>query len=278
MRSGSGTESLPILLRWCGGKGRLLAELVSRLPLDFVTRRYVEPFLGGGALFFSLQPRDALIGDSNEELINMYRWVRDTPEFVLVALAQHAATHNKDRYYGLRAAFNGAQLKGTAAQAALFIYLNRTCFNGLWRVNKKGAFNVPWGDRSADQICESNVLRSAAAVLQGVQLESADFAAVLEACGIADFVYMDPPYLQAGDHDFTNYTPGGFDYADHVELAKACRALHERGAKFMLSNSDTPATRELYAGFRIEAVTGRNSVGAAAESRKDRLEIIVRNY
>lgn len=268
---------VPVCIRWAGGKRKMLGEIGKRLPSDIAKRRYREPFLGGGAVFFAVQPEEAILSDANVDLINMYTWIRDDPEQVIDQLEVHAEQNRESRYYALRELFNSRDLEGTAAQAALFIYLNKTCFNGLWRVSKHG-FNVPWGKLKAPNICEPQRLREASRALKGVELRAVDFVFACQDAGIRDFVYLDPPYIPTSPTSFTTYTKGGFGIDEHRQLAEVCRRLHARGALFLLSNSDTELSRSLYQGFRIDVVESRSNVSASAKGRGVVTELLISNY
>lgn len=271
-------RDIPTFLSWVGGKRKLLSEICSRLPDDFMRRRYCEPFLGGGAVFFALQPKHALLADANKYLIGAYAAIRYVPDGVIAHLEPHVAAHSKKHYYGVRELLrSGAYAPDSPAGAALFLYLNKTCFNGLWREGPKG-FNVPWGDRPDANIFDAATIRAASEALQTCDIRPLSYRDSLATLGVNDFVYMDPPYVPEKPSSFTKYVAGGFTEQDHVDLATACRGLHTRGAKFMLSNSDTARARELYDGFRIETISSSTSVGATAARRGKKTEILVRNY
>jgi DNA adenine methylase len=260
------------IVKWVGGKTRLLPELVTRVPQGY--RRYFEPFAGGAALFFRLAPSEAVLSDANADLMAMYAAVRDDVEAVIDCLRIHQAVHSKAHYYEVRENWNRRQIvEGwtPAGRAAVFIYLNKTCFNGLWRVNSDGAFNVPMGDYKNPPICNADVLRTASRALQATTLQSGDYRQVLLGAQAGDFVYLDPPY----DDTFNAYTSdGAFDQA---QLAETARELTARGCRVLLSNSDTPRVRSLYADFAIEVVRNHRSVNADAAGRGDVDELIITN-
>ena len=264
------------IVKWVGGKSRLLGELLSRTPNDYL--RYHEPFVGGAALFFALAPRQALLSDANPELVNVYRSVRDEVEQVILALAKHRVEHDEDHYYATRERWNAGKASSPAARAAAFIYLNKTCYNGLWRVNSKGGFNVPMGRYEDPPILDADGLRAASRALAGIGLKHAGFADVLETATPGDFVYFDPPYDPVSDtSDFTAYTMGGFGKAQQEQLAHVFRELHGRGCAVMLSNSDTPLIRKLYAGFRLDKVFCARAINSKADARGAVAELIVTN-
>lgn len=256
------------LLKWAGGKARLLPELVARMPAAF--GRYYEPFAGGAALFFALRPERAVLGDSCGALIATYRAVAASPEAVTAELERHRAAHSPEHYYAVREQWNTAQLDG-AEHAAALLYLNRTCYNGLWRVNRGGAFNVPVG-RYRDPLAGlGGRVAAAAPALARAELRASDYRAVLDDARRGDFVYLDPPY----DGTFTAYTPSAFGEADQAELAFEIRALAKRGVHVMASNADTPRIRALYAGLRIDRVRCGRAINSDASRRGAVDEVIV---
>jgi len=264
-------------MKWIGGKHRLVAKLEDLLPADFRQRRYVEPFVGGGALFFHLAPKRALLADTNEHLITTYIQVRDDLPNVIKHLERHSRLHNKSHYYTVRDRFNAGQ--GSAAErAAMVLYMNRVCFNGVWRVNKAGAFNVPMGDYKKPQICDEPRLQACADALAGKQLLVSDFLTLGKSIRPKDFVYFDPPYMPLNADSFRSYSSSGFHLDDQVALRDLFADLDARGAKLMLSNSDTPATRDLYARWRVTTVSTPRSVSQDASKRGTVTELVVRNY
>lgn len=260
-------------LKWAGGKGQLLPQFSALVPTRF--DRYHEVFLGGGALFFGLEPKRARLTDLNEELIDCYRAVRDDVEGVITALRAHK--YDKEHFYRVRD-MNPRRLS-PQKRAARMIFLNKSAFNGLYRVNSQGRFNVPFGRYKNPQICDAENLRACSKVLAGVELEVADFSAVLDHAKKGDFVYFDPPYVPVSDTAyFTAYSPGGFGWHDQQRLADVFRALAKRGVKVMLSNSDTPEVHELYAGFRIETVAATRRINSQANGRGKIGELVVMSY
>jgi len=264
------TEAQPFL-KWAGGKAQLLPELVKYVPEAY--GRYVEPMVGGGALFFHLQPQRAMLADLNGELINCYEVVRDHVQDLIKAL--HAYVNEEGFYYQVReqdpAALEPVQ------RAARTIYLNKTCYNGLYRVNKKGKFNVPFGRRKNPVICDEVNLRAAHRVLQGVELICADYKDLLrEYAQPGDFVYLDPPYYPAGGYaDFKRYTKEFFYEEDHIELRDEVCRLVEMGCWVLLTNSNTEFVRKLYEGFDYEVVDTRRSISSKASTRKGQDLIVV---
>jgi DNA adenine methylase len=265
-------------VKWAGGKGRLLAQLEPLLPPAVEQRRHVEPFLGGGAMFFSRRPERALLSDVNPALIRTYRAVQRDVSGVIAALRRLAARHDKDHFYETRDRYNRLTL-GPAEHAATFIYLNKTCFNGLHRVNRRGEFNVPYGRYEKPRILDEAVLRAASRAFAAAELEIAGFEALIERARPGDFIYFDPPYAPVSSTaNFTSYAQNGFAHEDQARLADVYRALDRRGCRLMLSNSDVPAIHELYAAFRIDLVAAPRAISCNAAKRKAVTEVVVRNY
>lgn len=258
-------------VKWAGGKQALALQLLARFPGQF--ERYFEPFLGGGALFFALRPSRAVLGDANAWLVQTYATLRDDCAAVIAALQRLPNT----RADFLRIRAEELEPLAPAERAARFIYLNKTCFRGLFRVNAGGRFNVPYGAyqrRTHDPL----VLNAVARALRGIELVASDFATTLAAAGPGDFVYLDPPYWKLGGWaDFNRYTPGRFTAADHERLAAACRDLDARGVRFVLSNSDVDPVRALFRGWQIEPIAARREI-CLDSSRRDVQELVIRNF
>lgn len=270
-------ESARPFLKWAGGKSQLLSELVCRVPEKF--DRYFEPMLGGGALFFGLRPERAVLGDLNAELINAYLVVRDKVESLITQLGAHK--HNKKYYYKIRNADREAAYWtwSDVERAARLIYLNRTCFNGLYRVNSRGHFNVPFGEYKRPRIVHEELLRSCSAALQGVTLVVGGFEDAVADARAGDFVYFDPPYHPlTKTANFTSYVKGGFNDDDQLALRTLCAELDERGVKWMVSNSYNEVMARLWAGFRLEIVEASRAINSKGEGRGKVKELIVRNW
>jgi DNA adenine methylase len=266
------SQALPVL-KWAGGKGRLISDLVARLPTQF--DRYFEAFFGGGALFFWLQPLNAQISDINADLIQLYRCVRDHVETLIEDLKRHP--YEKNYYYAMRS-LNPKTL-APVARAGRMIYLNRTCFNGLYRVNRRGQFNVPFGRYKNPVICQEDRLRAVSSVLQDVDIDHRCFRTALDAAKAGDFVYFDPPYLPVSrTANFTSYTSRSFTVDDQIDLSALFASLDARGVRCMLSNSDTPLIRELYGDYQIDVVMAPRAISRSANGRGPVAELIVRNY
>ncbi|MBZ5978626.1 MAG: DNA adenine methylase [Leuconostoc gelidum] len=267
-------------MKWVGGKRQLLPELAKYVPEHFGT--YFEPFLGGGAFLLALSPEHAVINDFNPELVVSWMIVRDRPEELLKQLKQHQLNHSKEYYLHLRAADRDGRLeKMTLVQrAARFIYMNKTGFNGLWRVNKKGQNNVPFGSYKNPNISDKDTIKPAARYLNDAQITitNADFEKAILDAQTGDFVYFDPPYIPISEtSSFTAYS-SDFGYDQQVRLRDVFVALHQKGVHVMLSNSDVPLIEKLYGhidGIVIEHVSVTHMVAAKASSRKKVGEVIV---
>ncbi|MBX3248821.1 MAG: DNA adenine methylase [Myxococcales bacterium] len=266
-------------VKWVGGKGRLLSQLAPLMPPGVERMRHVEPFVGGGALFFARAPKRALLADVNPDLVGTYEAIRDEVETVLRALARLAALpHESEQFYELRERYNaGGQSK--AERAALFIYLNKTCFNGLHRVNRAGHFNVPFGRYKNPRILDADGLRVASHALKGAKIVRDSFEGLLRNARPGDFVYFDPPYEPVSrTASFTGYAQDGFSQADQERLRDVFAALDRRGCKLMLSNSDVPFIRELYGRWNIDVIHAARAINCDPSGRGKVAEVVVRNY
>jgi DNA adenine methylase len=269
-------------LKWAGGKTQLLGPIAARLP-ERVDGTYFEPFLGSGAVFFHLRGAGRLVGDvrlsdANPLLVAAFVAVRDEPDAVVAHLEEHRARHAADarrHYYAVRA----DEPATAAARAARLLYLNKTCYNGLWRVNSRGRFNVPIGRYVRPAILDEANLRAASAALAGTSIRCEPFERALAKAGAGDAVYLDPPYepLNATS-SFTAYTAARFGRDDQERLADACRRIADRGAAFLLSNSDHRFLRDLYRerGFLVETVSARRAINSVAGKRGAVKELLVR--
>ncbi len=266
------------IVKWAGGKTKLLPELTKRMPQQY--RRYFEPFFGGGALYFHTQPKVAILGDYNRDLVNMYRCVAWNVEAVIHRLRRHRKAHDHDYYYAMRKAWNDSERTwGSVDRAAGFIYLNKTCFNGLWRVNKKGLFNVPMGRYKDPQIFNDTKMRATSALLRHAELHTGSYKDCVDQAAAGDFVYFDPPYDPINKTaKFVSYTEANFSDDDQAELARIARGLADRGCAVMLSNHDTPFIRQLYKGFVVERVMCPRAINSKGGSRGKVAEVVIRNY
>jgi len=252
------------ILKWAGGKTQMLGDLLPKVPPSY--GRYIEPFFGGGAMFFALQPERAIIADSNPELINLYRQVSEHVEDVIYQLKKYENT--PEIFYKVRG--QDWTMLPEAEAAARTIFLNKTCYNGLYRVNKKGQFNVPFGKYKNPKICDEDGLRAASNALKKAEIVCGDYLIVLERYAQpGDFVFLDPPYLPISEYsDFKRYTKEQFYEEDHVELAKMVMTLHERGCHIVLTNSNHPLVHELYAPFTIDVIQTKRHISCNDSTRK----------
>ncbi|MDD6088465.1 MAG: DNA adenine methylase [Desulfovibrionaceae bacterium] len=268
-------------VKWAGGKKQLLKMLEARMPQTY--QRYYEPFIGGGALFLDLQPADAVINDINEQLLNIYRQLQTDAEIVIARLSQlDAESCNRERYALLRERYNQKIMNHEldAECAALMIWINKHCFNGLYRVNSKGLFNVPFNERRDGASMDADNLRRIGEYLKkaNIEIRRGDFETACNDVDDGDFVYFDSPYMPINETaNFTSYAKEGFSLEDHQRLAQLFRRLDTLGAKVMLSNHNVPLVHELYQGYNIEPVDVRRSINRDASKRVGN-EIIVTNF
>lgn len=266
-------------IKWVGGKRQLLPELQKRLPKTF--NNYFEPFIGGGALLFHLKPQNAFINDYNHELTNLYEVVRDSVEDLIKDLKKHK--NDSEYYYDVRAWDRNKRSyskRSHIKKASRFIFLNRTGFNGLYRVNKNGEHNVPFGKYKNPNYCDAENLIACSEYLQSVKIFNEDFEKVIkENIQKGDFVYFDPPYVPVNKtSSFTSYTDQGFDRDMQIRLRDLCLYIDSIGGKFMLSNSYTSFVKDLYKDFKIEKIKAKRVVNSKGSGRGDVFEVVVRNY
>ncbi len=260
-------------LKWVGGKGQLLLELRKSYPKK--TGCYHEPFVGGGAVFFDLLPKRAILSDANKELIDCYRVVRNNLGALIKLLKLHV--YERDCYYEMRG--RDPNDLDRVSRAARTIYLNKTGFNGLYRVNSKGEFNVPFGRHKNPRICDEKNLRGCSAVLGDVKIKRSVFKKVLDVAEKGDFVYFDPPYIPLSNTSyFTAYQRNGFGMTNQEELADVFDALAARGVNVMLSNSDVPWMHERYRDHRIRSIQAKRLVNSKSSGRGPVGEVIVTSY
>ena len=265
-------------LKWAGGKSQLISQYTPHLPHSFTN--YYEPFLGGGAVFFHLYNKyphiSSYLTDINPELINAYCCVRDQVEQLIAIVEQHQQQHSQEYYYQVRATDGNTAVE----QAARMIYLNKTCFNGLYRENSQGKFNVPLGRYKNPKICQPDLLRSVSAALQSVHLEVKPFTAVLEyAKSTDDFVYFDPPYYPlSATSNFTAYSRYSFNETAQIRLRNTFVELATRGVKVMLSNSTSPFIEKLYSGFTIHQILATRAINSNANKRGKIFELLITSY
>lgn len=262
-------------IKWAGGKSQLLPSMAPFFPPKAQISRYFEPFLGGGAVFFHLQHPRSFLSDSNASLVELYDIVKNHVEELIKALKVHRNEH--DYFYEIRSQ-DPAKLSAIR-RAARFIFLNKTCFNGLYRVNGKGEFNVPFGKYKNPAICDADGLRAASMALKHATITNADYQSVLDKARPTDFIYLDPPYHPLSKtSSFTSYTSDKFGEGEQKELANVYRELANRGCFVMLSNSDTPLIREIYKDFHIYEIQASRAINSKPEGRGKITELLIINY
>jgi DNA adenine methylase len=264
-------------VKWVGGKSQLLPELLSRIPENYGS--YFEPFVGGGALFFALQPEKAFLSDVNAELINSYRIVKSNVNKLINELENHI--YEKDYYYKIRHIDRESIYKtwSNIEKAARIIYLNKTCFNGLYRVNSKGEFNTPFGKYSNPKIVDAPNLKACSKALKGVELKKSSFVDVLDKAEKGDFVYFDPPYVPVSDTAyFTSYNENGFGPNEQKLLRDVCVELDKKGVYFLASNSSADFVKKLYSNFKIDIIKASRSINSKGSKRGKVEEVIIRNF
>jgi len=260
-------------LKWAGGKTQLLPDLLPHVPQEY--EDYIEPFLGGGALFFALQPKKAKLNDINKELINAYIQIRDNPKVIIELLEEYRKNHNKEFYYSTRSKIV-KKMKATQ-RAARFIYLNKTCFNGLHRVNKKGEFNVPIGSYKNPNILDEKNILACSRTLENTELFSMDYKSFIkEHVALDSFVYIDPPYIPVSIFsDFDRYSEEKFRTGEHIELATIYTELVDSGTYTLLSNSSSELSFRLFSDFKVDTVEANRFINTKSDGRGKIKEIIV---
>jgi DNA adenine methylase len=268
------------VVKWVGGKRQLLDSLVPLMPKRI--RMYCEPFIGGGAMFLHKQPVRAYVNDINAELINLYETIRDYPDELLLSLEQHK--NEKEYFLEIREWDKDKEAyakRSGIEKASRMIYLNKTCFNGLYRVNRNGEFNVPFGKYSNPNIVNAKVIKAVSRYLNraDIQFFHTDYETILDMLPKNSFVYLDPPYDPVSQTaNFTGYTKKGFNREEQIRLRENCDELHRRGIKFMLSNSATDFIKEQYGKYDIMIVKAKRAVNADTNGRGVVEEVVVRNY
>ena len=274
-------EKLQPFTKWTGGKRKLLPKLKELLPVDY--NNYYEPFVGGGALFFELAPKNAIINDFNNELINCYIQIKNNPNKLIESLRKHKEKNSKEYYLEIRGLDRldcFSNLSGIE-RAARIMYMLRVNFNGLYRVNSKNQFNVPYGNYSNPKIVDEELINSISDYLNSneIKIMSGDFEDSLDTVKSGDFVYFDPPYIPLNEtSSFTSYTHEGFSYEDQVRLRDTVRKLTKKGVKVMVSNSSSELTIDLYREFNVHYVDVTRTNGAKSTSRGVVKEVIITNY
>lgn len=265
-------ETVPPI-KWAGGKRQLLSQFHPLFPSHY--QKYLEPFVGGGSVFFYLQPPRSVLIDNNQELINFYHVLQDSVENLLLDLEKHENT--PEYFYEIRE--KDPKKLSAIERASRFLYLNRTSYNGLWRVNRQGKFNAPFGRYKNPKIKNEPLLRRASDCLQKAEIIWGDFTSVLEHAAVGDFIYFDPPYHPlSSTANFTSYTSDSFSAHDQKRLAEIFRLLDKKGCLLMLSNSDTAFIKELYRGYNTTLVSARRAINSKGNKRGAVSEIVIRNY
>ena len=273
------------LIKWAGGKRQIAPELFSRFPSEWNHGTYVEPFIGGGAMFLHVAPRRALIADLNSRLYGFYLQVKTNPENLYTGILEIADEFNrteeakkKDFYLSLRSTYN--QSAEDSFESAILLYvLNKLCFNGLYRENSKGSFNVPFGQKKKLSYLDEEELLSVSKALSETTILNADFEMTIEKAVQGDFVYLDPPYIPIdATSSFTSYHSNGFGIEEQGRLAASMLKMKSAGINAMCSNSDTPLTREIYKGLNMVAIQAPRMVSAKASGRGSVSELVITNY
>lgn len=268
------------VLKWVGGKRQLMKEIQNVLPKTYTT--YYEPFIGGGAVLFELQPNKAVINDINEELINLYNVIKDDVELLIDDLKKHKNT--SEYFYEIREQDRNREEYEKLSQvqrASRIVYLNKTCYNGLFRVNKAGEFNSPFGKYKNPNIVDEVTLRAVSKYFNKVDIKimNCDFEQSLSNIRRGAFVYLDPPYDPVSSSaNFTGYDKGGFNKDEQVRLKDLCDKLDKKGVKFLLSNSATDFIKDLYKDYNIKIVKAKRVINSNGNDRGDVDEVLVRNY
>ena len=269
------------ILKWVGGKRQLLDSIEPLIPK---CSTYYEPFLGGGAVLFCRQPAKAVINDSNQELMNVYLTIKEEPEALISKLEEHREKNCEDYFYHVRALDRDKQGFGNLTnveRAARIIYLNKTCYNGLFRVNSSGEFNSPWGRYKNPNITNETTIQALSDYFNqaDITIKCGDYREALKGIRKGAFVYFDPPYMPiSASASFSGYTAGGFGEQEQIALKEQCDALHARGIKFLLSNSACSFIEELYKDYIVEYVNAKRAINVNPEKRGEIKEILVHNY
>jgi DNA adenine methylase len=269
------------ILKWVGGKRQLIEAITPLIP-NYST--YYEPFLGGGAVLFNEQPKKAIINDSNIELMNVYHVIKDNPEQLIQILNNHKENHGEEYFYNVRsldrnrAVFSKLTVEERAART---IYLNKTCYNGLFRVNNAGEFNAPWGRYKNPNITNETTIAALNIFFNkaNITIKCGDYRDALKGIRKGAFVYFDPPYMPIStSSSFTGYTANGFAEREQIALKEQCDLLEKKNIKFLLSNSACPFIEELYHDYIIKKVSAKRTINANPEKRGAIQEVLIRNY
>jgi DNA adenine methylase len=268
-------------LKWVGGKRQLMPSIVEHLPENIKEYKYIEPFIGGGAVLFNLQPKNALINDFNEELINVYQIIKNNLDELIIDLKTHK--NEAEYFYAIRGLDRNGEFKNLTdvQRASRVIFLNKTCFNGLYRVNNAGEFNSPFGRYKNPNIVNEPTLKAVNKFLNSnaIDIKSGDYLEVLKQADKKCFIYLDPPYHPLSESsNFTGYVQGGWNMYDQIDLKGACDELHKKGVKFLLSNSSADFIKDLYKDYNITIVKANRSINSNGADRGEIDEVLIRNY
>lgn len=274
-------ETAAPFLKWAGGKRQLIVSITKQFPKNIDDYNYIEPFIGGGAVLFHLQPKKAIINDFNEELINVYKVIKNNLTELIADLKKHK--NEPEYFYKIRNLDRTDAYKklSPVQKASRIIYLNKTCFNGLYRVNKAGEFNVPFGRYKNPNILNEQNLKAVSSFLNapGIKIKSGDYSGILKQADQKSFVYLDPPYHPISkSSSFTGYVQGGWNSTDQINLKKACDELNRKGIKFLLSNSADKFIKELYKDYKITTVKASRAINANGAGRGMIEEVLIKNY
>lgn len=268
-------------LKWVGGKRQLMPSIVEHLPENIKDYKYIEPFIGGGAVLFNLQPKNAIINDYNEELINVYQVIKNNLDELITDLKKHK--NEADYFYSIRSLDRNGEFKKltTVQRASRIIFLNKTCFNGLYRVNNAGEFNSPFGRYKNPNIVNEPTLKAVNKFLNSnnIDIKSGDYSDALKQADKKCFVYLDPPYHPISESsNFTGYVQGGWNMYDQIDLKTACDELNKKGVKFLLSNSSADFIKDLYKDYKITIVKANRAINSNGADRGEVDEVLIRNY
>lgn len=273
------------LLKWAGGKRNIATAIFEQFPKDWTKGNYFEPFIGGGALYFFLKPHNATISDINPRLIGFYNHLKENSEELLTGVQNLAQRFDdcpnelkKNRYYEIREEFNVTK-SDSIASAINFYALNKLCFNGLYRENSNGSFNVPFGNKKKFPEIPINLFYEAAEVLSNSKIKLASFSNCLNDAKSGDFVYLDPPYIPINStSSFAGYSAGGFPLTEQIALAELMLDMSKRGIRAICSNSDTPITREIFESLKFKVIEAPRMVSASTSGRGKINELVIRNF
>lgn len=273
-------KSAAPVVKWVGGKRQIIDQIMKYVPENIST--YYEPFLGGGAVLFELQPKKAVVNDINSELINLYEVIKNNVDELINDLSKHK--NDKSYFYNIRELDRNPELYSVLTpvqRASRIIYLNKTCYNGLFRVNKAGEFNTPFGNYSNPNIVNETTLRAVSDYFNKAHITFTclDFEEALKGARISSFVYLDPPYDPVSDTaSFTGYDKGGFDRNKQIRLKKTCDRLNQKGIRFLLSNSATDFIKDLYKDYKLVVIQAKRVINSKADKRGEIDEVLVMNY